>query len=257
MPGCGRAGGRLNIKARPERARVRPSAIIYKGFNVLEAFLKGIGQLSDKKTRRVVWLSLLITAAAFAGLWIGLGYLISETVLFEILWLETAVDIFGAAATLVMTWLLFPAVSGGLIGLLLDRIAGHVEARHYPDLPAAKGLPLGAALLVALKFMGVLIGFNLLLLPFLLFPPAFPFVFYAVNGYLLSREYFELVGLRRLPHDQVTQLRSEHKFKLFFAGVAIAMMLTVPIVNLFAPIVATAAMVHLFERWRESGGGRT
>ncbi len=250
MPGCGPAGGRVNNKFRAASRGQRRRTKIYKGFRVLEAFLKGIGQLSDKKTRRVVWASLLLTAAGFAALWIAIGYLIAETVLFELLWLETAVDIFGGLATLVMTWLLFPAITGGLIGLVLDRIAGHVEARHYPGLAAARGLGLGPALLVALRFMGVLIGFNLLLLPFLLFPPAFPFIFYAVNGYLLSREYFELVGLRRLAHDEVTQLRREHKIKLFFAGVIIAMMLTVPIVNLFAPVVATAAMVHLFERWR-------
>ncbi|MDH5748483.1 MAG: EI24 domain-containing protein [Rhodospirillales bacterium] len=222
---------------------------------MLAAFFRGVGQLSDKKTRQTVWLSLFTSGAAFACLWTVVGYLITETVLFEMLWLETAVDIFGGLATLVMTWLLFPAITGGVIGLLLDRIADQVEARHYPGLPDAQGISFAAGLMVALRFMGVLIGLNLLLLPFLLFPLAFPFIFYSANGYLLSREYFELVGLRRLSLDKVTELRRNHKVQLFFAGVLIALLLTVPIVNFFAPIIATAAMVHLFERWRRAEAG--
>ena len=37
---------------------------------------------------------------------------------------------------------------------------------------------------------------------------------------------------------------------IFAAGVVIAVLLTIPFVNLLAPLVATAAMVHLFERMR-------
>jgi uncharacterized protein involved in cysteine biosynthesis len=37
---------------------------------------------------------------------------------------------------------------------------------------------------------------------------------------------------------------------MFLAGLVTAFLLTVPFVNLVAPIIGTAAMVHLFEAWR-------
>ncbi len=187
----------------------------------------------------------------FTVLWVGIGFLLTSTVFFATGWLETAVDLLGGLATLILTWFLFPGIMSALIGLFLEDIAGAVEARHYPSLPKAKGLPATAAVLTTLRFLGVVIILNISLLIFLLFPPVFPFVFYAVNGYLLSREYFELVALRRIGPEEMRSLRRAHRGRLFMAGVVITLLLTVPLVNLLAPIVATAAMVHLFEGWRE------
>ena len=72
-----------------------------------------------------------------------------------------------------------------------------------------------------------------------------------MNGYLLSREYFELVALRRIGPVEARALRKAHRGRLFVAGVIITLLLTVPGVNLLAPVVATAAMVHLFEDCRQ------
>jgi uncharacterized protein involved in cysteine biosynthesis len=109
---------------------------------------------------------------------------------------------------------------------------------------------MGEVIATTARFLAVMIGLNLVLLIFLLFPPVFPFVFYAVNGYLLGREYFEMVSLRRMTPDEVGPLRNKHRNQLFLAGVATAFLLTVPFVNLLAPIISTAAMVHLLEKWR-------
>ena len=70
---------------------------------------------------------------------------------------------------------------------------------------------------------------------------------------MLGREYFEMVGVRRLPAADVTSLRKAHGLSVLMTGVAIAFLLTIPVVNLLMPVVATAAMVHLFEKWRPQG----
>lgn len=217
---------------------------------MFKAFSKGISQLNDRRTRKVLWLCIGAAMAVFAVLWLAIGFLLTSTVFFSTGWLETAVDLLGGLATLILTWFLFPGIMSALIGLFLEDIAGAVEARHYPSLPKAKGLPATAAILTTLRFLGMVIILNVPLLIFLLFPPVFPFVFYAVNGYLLSREYFELVALRRVGPEEMRALRRAHRGRLFVAGVMIAILLTVPLVNLLAPVVATAAMVHLFEGWR-------
>ena len=217
---------------------------------MFKAFSKAISQLNDRRTRKVLWLCIGTAMAVFTVLWVAIGFLLTSTVFFATGWLETAVDLLGGLATLILTWFLFPGIMSALIGLFLEDIAGAVEARHYPSLPKAKGLPATAAMLTTLRFLGVVIILNISLLIFLLFPPVFPFVFYALNGYLLSREYFELVALRRIGPEDMRSLRRAHRGRLFMAGVMITLLLTIPLVNLLAPIVATAAMVHLFEGWR-------
>jgi uncharacterized protein involved in cysteine biosynthesis len=216
------------------------------------AFAKGVSQLNDAATRKVLWLATAAAVAAFAALWAGVGYLLTATKFFDIGWLDVAVDLLGGLATLVLTWFLFPGVVAAVIGFFLEDIADAVEARHYPDLPAAKKLTLAGTVVTTLSYLAAALLLNLLTLAFLVVPPVFPFVFYAVNGYLLSREFFELVALRRLAPDEARALRKARRWQLFFAGVTMAVLLTVPLVNLLAPVVATAAMVHLFEGWRRS-----
>jgi uncharacterized protein involved in cysteine biosynthesis len=77
-----------------------------------------------------------------------------------------------------------------------------------------------------------------------------PFVFYALNGYLFGREYYEIVALRRLDEKRAGDLRRRNSGRIFLAGVVIAFMLTVPLLNLIAPVIATAFMVHIFETIR-------
>ena len=130
----------------------------------------------------------------------------------------------------------------------MDDIADAVEARYYPDLTPAPGLSFLATAIVTLRFLATIVFLNIVLLVFLLLGPFFPFVFYAVNGYLLSREYFELVALRRVDTETMKVLRRANRGQLFAAGVIVMVLLTIPLVNLLAPVVATAAMVHLFEK---------
>jgi len=214
------------------------------------AFLKAFGQLADGTTRRLIWLSLGAAIAVFAALWLTIGTAIESTELFASGWLETIVDVLGWAATLVLTWFLFPAVFTVISSLFLERVAVATEARHYADLPEAPGARLGAALGATAGFLAAMVVLNLVMLIFLLIPPLFPFVFYGVNGYLLGREFFELVALRRIGLEEVRHLRKAHRGRLFLAGIVIAFLFTVPGLNLVAPVIATAAMVHLFENFR-------
>jgi len=220
---------------------------------VLGAFFKAIGQLGDPAVRRVVWTGLGLSLAVFAALWTAVGYVLANTALFESGWLEGLADVLGGLTALAFTWLLFPGVVSAVTAILLDAVVRAVEARHYPDLPEARGAGVAATVLTTAKFLGALVVLNMVALLFLFVPPVFPFVFYAVNGYLLGREYFELVALRRAGNAETRALRKAHRGQLFLAGLVIAVLLTVPVVNLLAPVTATAVMVHLFELWRTRG----
>jgi CysZ protein len=222
---------------------------------LLAAFVKAIEQLGDPAVRRVLWVSVGFSVLAFALVWTGVGYLLTRTTFFHVGWLDTVIDVLGGFAVLAVSWLLFPAVVSTTTGFFLEDVADVVERRHYPNLPPVRSQPLEEAFASEVKFFGVMLSLNLILLPFLLIPPVFPFVFYGINGYLLGREYFDLVAARRLDRIEARSLRRRHGRTLFIAGVLIALLLTIPLVNLVAPLVGTAAMVHLFETARRETWG--
>lgn len=232
------------------------------------ALSKTIAQFSDPAFRGVLLKAVLASLLVFVLLWIvawlGLSWveswldawLADQDV--ESFWAEALTWLFGAlswASLLIVSFLLFPAVVAVVITFLLDPIAEAVEQRHYPGLPPAREQPIAEMLLDTIGFVAVTIIVNLLALPlyllFLFIPPLNFFVFYGVNGYLLGREYFELVAVRRMLSAEARRLRRRYRGKTFMAGVIIAILLSIPIVNLVTPIIATGFMVHVFESLRQ------
>jgi len=219
---------------------------------MFSAFTKSFAQLPHPTFRKVILMGIFGALLTFAILWGSVTGFLFDVVLINIPWVDTAVDWLGSIATVVIVWLLFPAVASVIIGFLLEDIAEAVEKKHYPDLPPADSIPWGETLVEALKFASIMILLNILALPiYLLFPAINLLVFYGLNGYLISREYFELVAQRRVGLKKAKALRKAYQGKLLIAGALTAFLLTIPLVNLIAPVVGTAAMVHLFHRWRQ------
>lgn len=215
---------------------------------MLTAFAKGFAQLSDPRIRRLILLTVAIAIGVFVSLWIVVGLMLTETTLFSIGWLDTVVDVLGGAATLVVTLLLFPAVFSAVVGLFLDQVAAIVERQHYPGWPPARDSSLTENIIGSVKFLVTVIALNILVFLFLLVPPLFPFVFLLVNGYLLGREYFEVAALRHADPRTVRGVWRQNRLRLVTAGILIALMLSVPLLNLVIPVVGTAAMVHFWAK---------
>ncbi|MAH84366.1 MAG: hypothetical protein CBB68_08555 [Rhodospirillaceae bacterium TMED8] len=217
---------------------------------MISAVIRGIRQLSDPAAQRVLWLSVGITFFASAILCITIGTLLLKTELFEAFWLESVTDTFGGALTLVIIWLLFPSIISGVMGLLLDSIVEAVEAEHYHNLPKSAKPSLSNSLSQSAKLFASMVVINILLLPFIFLGPIFLFVYFCTNGYLLGREFFEMVASRRLPPEQVRAMRKHRQGALIIIGAFLTALMTIPIINLLTPIIATAAITHLFEQWR-------
>ena len=231
---------------------------------MFSALGKAFAQAFDPAFRRVLLVSLagavgiflLLWALAWFGLaWTGealSGWIAAREP--GSFWVRAFEWIFGAAgliAVLVASFFLFPSVMATVISLFLEDIATAVEDRYYPDLAPPRNPSIREAILTSAAFTGVTLALNLLALPLyllLLFvPPLNLFVFYMLNGYLLGREYFEIVAARRAGVQGVKRLRRAYRGRLFVAGVIIAFFLTLPLVNLVMPIIATAFMLHVFE----------
>jgi CysZ protein len=124
-----------------------------------------------------------------------------------------------------------------------------VEDRHYPDLPPVPRQSLVQTFIDTANFFGVLIAANLLaVLAYGFAGPAAPLVFWALNGYLLGREYFQLAAMRRLGRAGAKALRKRHFFQVWMAGILMAVPLSVPLVNFLVPVLGAATFTHLFHR---------
>jgi uncharacterized protein involved in cysteine biosynthesis len=168
--------------------------------------------------------------------------------------MEWLVDIAAIGAIAIASFFLFPAVMVSIMAMLLDDIAQAVERRYYPELAPAREQPLSEALLGNIIFVLVTLILNLLVLPLYLIliwiPPLNLVLFYLLNGYLLGREYFEMVAARRLDLAATKRLRRDNRGRVILAGAVITFLLTIPLVNLITPIIATAFMLHVFEDLR-------
>ena len=145
-------------------------------------------------------------------------------------------------------------VKATTFGLFLEDIARAVEVFYYPDRSEPRHQPLHEAIWTAVKLALIAVILNLLVLPIYLIPVLNIFVFYALNGYLLGREYFELAALRRIDEPDARQLRRRHRIRVFVVGVIITFLLSIPFVNWFMPVVAAAFVVHEFEKLRARAG---
>ena len=214
-------------------------------------------QMDDRRFRDVLIRSLLVTvgllfAVGFAFI-AGVNLLLPETISLpwvgEVAMLGTILSVASVIVIIVLSaFLMFP-VASVFVGLFLDEIASAVEAEHYPQLPKVTPTPLPEALTDALRFFGVMVAANLLLLIVYLASTVFaPLIFWAVNGALLGREYFQLVALRRLPLSEATRLRKQNRLEIWMTGALMAIPLSIPFVNLIVPIVGVAVFTHQFHR---------
>jgi CysZ protein len=212
---------------------------------MLLAFSRALTVLKERTFWRVLRHGILLTTAAFIGLYIIVWVVLAHVSVADIWWIDTLVDVVGGLAVLVLTWLLFPAVATLVLSLFIERIIAAVETQYYPFLPPPTPVSFWPSIAVALKFTTIMVVLNLVALPLYLVPVLNVIAFYGLNAYLLGREYFEIVALRRVDPRSARRLRRAHRLRLFIAGLVIAGLLTLPVVNLVAPLLGAAFMVHL------------
>ncbi len=229
---------------------------------MINDFSKAASQLNDPLFRRILLRGIGAGIVVFVALIIGAFALLSLFQATNIAWLNTAISFLGVFAAGYVALLLFPAVIGLIVGFFLDNAAAAVEMKHYPALPPARAVSWSDSLGSGARLAGATLLVNLIALPFylaLLFAPPLGFMlFYALNGYLLGREYFELAASRRIDPVSARNLRKRHRILVYVAGVVIAFLFSIPFVNLIAPLLGAAWMVHLFHRvYGQTGAGQT
>ena len=145
------------------------------------ALSRALTLLKERAFWGAVWRGILITTAAFIGLYIIVWAVLAHVSVANIWWIDILIDVAGGLAVLVLTWLLFPAVATMVLSLFIERIITAVETQCYPLLPPPVPLSFWQGIAVALKFTSVMIVLNLIALPLYLVPVVNLIVFYEIG----------------------------------------------------------------------------
>ncbi len=222
---------------------------------ILASFLKALAQLPDPRFRSVLWRGIGLTIALLIGLYAGLLWLIEWLTaapitlpgVGEVTWIGDLLSWGSLGLIILMSIFLMVPVASAITSLFLDEVAQAVEDKHFPTLPAVPHVTFWDGLRDSVNFLGVLIVANLFaFILYGLFPFAALFIFYALNGFLLGREYFTLAAMRRVGRVRAKALRKEHQAKIWLAGCLMAVPLSFPLINLVIPILGAATFTHLY-----------
>jgi CysZ protein len=219
----------------------------------------GFADLADTKVLGILLQALAVALLIFAGLaWLAMWLLSGSDPCSGVDMGSCPLDpgtsgIAAVVLVLLAGWFLFPAVAIAVITTFTDRIARAVEDRHYP-VAARKARPIGvgAGAIMGLRSAGRIISFNLLALPFyilLLVTGIGPFIlFVIVNGISFGRDLGNVAAARHGDRASRRSWLKRTRGEQHFIGVVVSALFLVPFANLLAPIVGTAAAIHLFNR---------
>ena len=220
---------------------------------LIRAALAAWRQVLSRPIRRLLLLSLALTAALLALAWFGItrlldAYLQGHPLSVEYPFLDALAYILAGAGLFIALAYILPAVSAIVAGYFLDDAAEIVERTDFPSDPPGEPLSVGRALLYGARFAGLSLLVNLAALTLIFIPVVNIAAFFAANAYLLGREYFELAAGRFRPMSEAARMRAEHRPTVLAAGALLSALLLVPVLNLVTPLFRIALMVHVHKR---------
>lgn len=224
---------------------------------ILTDFLRALGQIGDGRILRVMALGVVLALAMLFAIYAGLITVvdlfvpgsISVPFIGQIGGITTLFGWGSLVLVLVLSVFMMMPVASAMTAFFLEEVADAVEDVHYPGLPAVQPTGVWDTLADMAGFLGLLLVVNvvsLILWPFA--GPLMPMVAWAINGYLLGREFFTLVAARRLGRVGAAALRQRHAGQVWLAGALMAAPLSFPLVNLLVPVLGVATFTHMFHR---------
>ena len=211
---------------------------------LLESFAKAFRDLLLPGIIKLFLLCLVAYAIGWFALAGGLGWLIA--------YFTTGTQLTGIAAwvigtlgSTVLAWFLFPLFYPLLISFFDDAMADTIERSDYPQLMRASP-PFWPTIWHDVVFTLKALLLNIVILPLFIIPPLHFIVYYVMNGYLLGAQFFRMAAGRRMGKPNADALVKRYRGKIALGGLAIMICATIPFLNLIAPVLGVATMLHLF-----------
>ena len=216
------------------------------------------GVLREPYAWWVMFLGLVGTLLIFMAIALLAGWLISgvdwlhQGKLAGTRWDEWLVGGIGSILVFVIGWFIFPLILTAITGAFLEPLADRIERRHYPFAPAPRKVAISEQIHSSIRVLLRGIGWNVVAMPFYFIPILNVVVYAILNSFLLSREYFQVVALRHVSLSEAKSLYRCDRKDMMRGGLSLTLLFLIPGVNLCAPLLATAWMVHRVWRRAES-----
>lgn len=191
--------------------------------------------------------SLAVSAAVVVGLWFLSSWLIHWMINGWVSW-QWLIAALQSAAAIGVTWLIFPLLVPMFISMFVNQLAARINAHEYIDRPQGKDMPFFPELAMDMKFAGYALLLNIVILPIYLIPGLNLMIYYALNAHLLGKQYFMMVARRHIAPIDLKANMHPYRSRIYLYGLVIVVASTVPVMNLLAPVFATALMVHVYHR---------
>lgn len=221
---------------------------------MLNAFRRTLLDLLNPRLTWTLVKAVALCVLVYAAVWGAAWWLIMRSKWADAAWLDHSLHALGGLGVMAVSLLLFPSCFVALQSAFLDGLADRIEQRHYPGMGSAVGATFRDGALMALKVMALMFVVNLIMLPVYilgsLFLGAGMAIFYAVNGWVCGREYYAQVALRHMSRGEVKRWTGRNAMVLWLAGTLITLLGTVPVLNLAAPVIGCAFMVHVARQLR-------
>lgn len=214
----------------------------------IQAALGGLGDVFAGPLFPMLLLCVLVAVSiGAAAVWATLTFLI-PLIPAGTGWFALA-DEAGAAlagvASVLLALVLMAPVSIVTANILFDVVAERVERTRLAPAPVGVGMAPLKSLSAGLKIGGLALLLNVIAIPLYFVPVVNLVTFWCLNGFLMGREYFLLAALRHRDWAQAQALRARHPLTVFVGGLACAVCLTVPVLNLAGALFAIATMARL------------
>ena len=215
--------------------------------HLLNIFLLSIKNLFEPNIFKWVLYTTILTLIALSLLSFGIVYYVKD-------WLDTGIPFLGNflmyGATLAAIWgstILFVPTSTIIFSLFQDKIIDQIEEKYYPEVSKQLKIKFFTMLFAGIKLLGWSILINIIIFPLALFWGSSFFwipINILITGYLISKEYSEALGLRKLSFIEVKELRNELFWPCWLFGIIGALIFFIPIVNLFAAPFVAILILH-------------
>lgn len=221
--------------------------IIQSKYYIIDILLLSLKNLFDPKVFKWVLYTTIATLIGLASITFIIVYYVKD-------WLDTGIPFLGDfliyGATLAALWgstILFVPISTIIFALFQDKIMDQVEKTYYPEISQKLNIKIATMSFAGIKLLGWSILINIIIFPVALFWGNSLFWVPAnilITGYLISKEYTEAIGLRKMTFAQIKEVRNNLFWPCWLFGTIGALLFFIPLINLFAAPFVTILMLH-------------
>ena len=213
--------------------------------------------LFDSKMRVVFLKTVSISMIVILGVTLLIWGLFDSVQIFEFKFLNKLIS----WAIGVILVIMASAVLGPMMivigGIYSEDIAHYVEKKHYSNRVGHRFVGVAESINTGGRLLFKCLIINVLLIPIYIVGGFFPIIsvviFFWVNGYLLSRELFEIVASRHLGRGDRVLFWKASRGGNIFIGVIIVCLSTVPLLNLVSAMLGVIITTHFFQ-YRAAAG---